>query len=168
MSVPVLVAVAWPYASGSRHLGHLSGAYLPADVFAPPSADRGQRGADGQWFRRPRARRSRFEPTVRESRPAWIVERYHSEFVRQWDELGFSWDLFTTTGTENHARVTQEMFLGATAQRPHRPQSLRTVLRPRGRTVPAGPLHRRHMSALRLCRGPCATSATTAAGRSTH
>ena len=33
-SVPVLVAVAWPYASGSRHLGHLAGAYLPADVFA--------------------------------------------------------------------------------------------------------------------------------------
>ena len=31
---PVLVAVAWPYASGSRHLGHLAGAYLPADVYA--------------------------------------------------------------------------------------------------------------------------------------
>jgi len=30
----VLVAVAWPYASGSRHLGHLAGAYLPADVYA--------------------------------------------------------------------------------------------------------------------------------------
>ena len=30
----ILVAVAWPYASGSRHLGHLAGAYLPADVFA--------------------------------------------------------------------------------------------------------------------------------------
>ena len=30
----ILVAVAWPYASGSRHLGHLGGAYLPADVFA--------------------------------------------------------------------------------------------------------------------------------------
>ena len=34
MSTPILVAVAWPYASGSRHLGHLAGAYLPADVFA--------------------------------------------------------------------------------------------------------------------------------------
>ena len=32
MSIPVLVAVAWPYASGSRHLGHLAGAYLPADI----------------------------------------------------------------------------------------------------------------------------------------
>ncbi|MYK77033.1 MAG: class I tRNA ligase family protein, partial [Acidimicrobiaceae bacterium] len=34
MAVPVLVAVAWPYASGSRHLGHLAGAYLPADIYA--------------------------------------------------------------------------------------------------------------------------------------
>ena len=30
----ILVAVAWPYASGSLHLGHLAGAYLPADIFA--------------------------------------------------------------------------------------------------------------------------------------
>ena len=34
MTTPVLVAVAWPYASGSRHLGHLAGAYLPSDIFA--------------------------------------------------------------------------------------------------------------------------------------
>ena len=30
----VLVAVAWPYAQGSLHLGHMAGAYLPADIFA--------------------------------------------------------------------------------------------------------------------------------------
>ena len=30
----ILVSVAWPYASGSRHLGHIGGAYLPADIFA--------------------------------------------------------------------------------------------------------------------------------------
>ena len=30
----VLVAVAWPYASGTRHLGHLAGAYLPGDIYA--------------------------------------------------------------------------------------------------------------------------------------
>ena len=30
----VLVAVAWPYANGSIHLGHTAGAYLPADIFA--------------------------------------------------------------------------------------------------------------------------------------
>ncbi|HEX3212579.1 MAG TPA: class I tRNA ligase family protein, partial [Actinomycetota bacterium] len=30
----VLIGVAWPYASGPRHLGHLAGAYLPADIAA--------------------------------------------------------------------------------------------------------------------------------------
>ncbi len=42
--------------------------------------------------------------------PQEIVDRYHSEFVRQWDELGFDWDLFTTTGTDNHHAVTQDVF----------------------------------------------------------
>ncbi len=34
MTAPVLVAVTWPHATGSRHLGHLAGANLPADIFA--------------------------------------------------------------------------------------------------------------------------------------
>ncbi len=110
MSVPVLVAVAWPYASGSRHLGHLSGAYLPADVFARHQRIVGNEvlmvsGSDVHGT--PITVRAESEGVT----PSAIVDRYHSEFVRQWDELGFSWDLFTTTGTENHARVTQEMFL---------------------------------------------------------
>ncbi len=110
MSVPVLVAVAWPYASGSRHLGHLSGAYLPADVFARHQRIVGNEvlmvsGSDVHGT--PITVRAESEGVT----PSVIVDRYHSEFVRQWDELGFSWDLFTTTGTENHARVTQEMFL---------------------------------------------------------
>lgn len=34
MSEKILVCVAWPYASGDRHLGHVAGAYLPPDIFA--------------------------------------------------------------------------------------------------------------------------------------
>ncbi|MGI9585500.1 MAG: class I tRNA ligase family protein, partial [Acidimicrobiia bacterium] len=30
----VLVAVAWPYAQGPLHIGHIAGAYLPADIYA--------------------------------------------------------------------------------------------------------------------------------------
>ena len=33
MTEYILVAVAWPYANGSLHLGHIAGAYLPADIF---------------------------------------------------------------------------------------------------------------------------------------
>ena len=34
MTDHILVAVAWPYANGPLHLGHIAGAYLPADIFA--------------------------------------------------------------------------------------------------------------------------------------
>ncbi|HET7088689.1 MAG TPA: class I tRNA ligase family protein, partial [Anaerolineae bacterium] len=30
----ILVCVAWPYANGPQHLGHIAGAYLPPDIFA--------------------------------------------------------------------------------------------------------------------------------------
>ena len=43
--------------------------------------------------------------------PAEIVDRYHTEFVADWDRLGISWDCYTSTGTENHARVTHDLFL---------------------------------------------------------
>lgn len=110
MSTPVLVAVAWPYASGSRHLGHLAGAYLPADIFARHQRMIGNNvlmvsGSDVHGT--PITVRAEEEGVT----PVDIVNRYHKEFVRQWADLGMSWDLFTTTGTQNHAATTQEMFL---------------------------------------------------------
>ncbi len=110
MSTPVLVAVAWPYASGSRHLGHLAGAYLPADVYA-----RYQRLAGNDVLMVSGSDVHGTPITVRADAegvtPADIVERYHAEFCRQWEALAISWDLYTTTGTPNHAEVTQDMFL---------------------------------------------------------
>ncbi len=110
MSTPVLVAVAWPYASGSRHLGHVAGAYLPADIYARHQRMRGEEvlmvsGSDVHGT--PITVRADAEGVT----PLDIVERYHNEFLQQWEALGISWDLYTTTGTENHAQVTQEMFL---------------------------------------------------------
>ncbi len=106
----VLVAVAWPYASGSRHLGHLAGAYLPADVYARHQRLVGNRvlmvsGSDVHGT--PITVRADAEGVT----PADIVDRYHAEFVADWDRLGISWDLYTSTGTENHAAVTQDLFL---------------------------------------------------------
>jgi len=107
----VLVAVAWPYANGSLHLGHLAGAYLPADIFARYHRIAGNRvlmvsGSDGHGT--PITVRAEQESTT----PRAIVERFHPEFLRYWDELGISFDLFTTTLTENHARTTQEILRG--------------------------------------------------------
>jgi methionyl-tRNA synthetase len=43
--------------------------------------------------------------------PNDIVDRYHAEFVDNWERLGISWDLYTSTATDNHAAVTHDIFL---------------------------------------------------------
>jgi len=110
MSKPVLVAVAWPYASGSRHLGHLAGAYLPADIFARYHRLAGNdvlmvSGSDVHGT--PITVRADAEGVT----PQEIVDRYHTEIVEGWERIGISWDLYTSTGTANHAAVTQDVFL---------------------------------------------------------
>ena len=42
--------------------------------------------------------------------PDEIVGRYHEEFLDNWKKLAISWDLYTSTGTENHAKVTHDVF----------------------------------------------------------
>jgi methionyl-tRNA synthetase len=111
MSKRILVAVAWPYASGPRHLGHLAGAYLPADIFA-----RYHRLADDDVLMVSGSDAHGTPITVRADNegvePQVIVDRYHAEFLDNWDRLGISWDLYTSTDTPNHHEVTQDMFLG--------------------------------------------------------
>ena len=106
----ILVAVAWPYASGSRHLGHLAGAYLPADIFARYHRLAGNRvlmvsGSDVHGT----------PITVRADQegvsPQEIVDRFHAEFVQGWEDLAVEWELYTSTGTPNHHAVTQDIFL---------------------------------------------------------
>ncbi len=110
MSTPILVAVAWPYASGPRHLGHLGGVYLPADVFA-----RYQRLAGNEVLMVSGSDVHGTPITVRAEaegvEPQDIVDRYHTQILANWEALGISWDLYTTTGTENHAEVTRDMFM---------------------------------------------------------
>jgi methionyl-tRNA synthetase len=106
----ILVAVAWPYASGSRHLGHLAGAYLPADIFARYHRQVGNRvlmvsGSDVHGT--PITVRADQEGVT----PQEIVDRYHAEFVENWQKVGIHWELYTTTGTPNHHAVTQDVFL---------------------------------------------------------
>ncbi|MFQ5948466.1 MAG: methionine--tRNA ligase, partial [Acidimicrobiia bacterium] len=106
----VLVAVAWPYAQGPLHLGHMAGAYLPADIFARYHRSAGNdvlmvSGSDQHGT--PITFRADQEGVT----PQEVVDRFHPEFLSYWRDLGISFDLFTTTGTKNHERVTHDMFL---------------------------------------------------------
>ncbi len=111
MSKPrhILVAVAWPYASGSRHLGHLAGVYLPADIFARYHRLLGNKvlmvsGSDVHGT--PITVRAEQEGVS----PQEIVDRYHAELLSNWEKVGIQWELYTSTGTPNHHAVTQDMF----------------------------------------------------------
>lgn len=106
---PVLVAVAWPYANGPLHLGHIAGAYLPADIFARYHRIVGNdvlmvSGSDAHGT--PITVRADEEGVT----PKDVVERFHPQFLGYWRDLGISFDLFTSTMTENHAATTQMLF----------------------------------------------------------
>jgi len=110
LSERILVLVAWPYANGSLHLGHIAGAYLPADIFARYHRLKGNEvlmvsGSDMHGT--PITIRAEQEGKT----PAEIANRYHQEFLDCWKRLGISFDLFTTTDTPNHTRVTHDIFL---------------------------------------------------------
>jgi methionyl-tRNA synthetase len=106
----ILVAVAWPYANGPLHLGHIAGAYLPADIFARYHRLKGNRvlmvsGSDQHGT--PITLKAEQEGVP----PAEVAGRYHKEFLESWQQLGISFDLFTTTDTANHAEVAHDIFL---------------------------------------------------------
>ena len=106
----ILVAVAWPYASGSLHLGHLGGSYLPPDVFA-----RYHRAAGNDVLMVSGTDTHGTPITVKADEegisPQEIVDRYHPLFLDYWDRLGIAFDLFTTTDTPTHHRVAQSFFM---------------------------------------------------------
>ena len=105
----ILVAVAWPYANGSIHLGHVAGTYLPADIFARYHRMAGYdvlmvSGSDAHGTP------VTLEAESRGVDPAEIVEACQAEFLDNWERLGISFDLFTSTRTPNHAAVSQDVF----------------------------------------------------------
>jgi methionyl-tRNA synthetase len=110
LSERIFIGVAWPYANGPLHLGHIAGAYLPADIFARYHRLKGNEvlmvsGSDQHGA--PITIRAEQESTT----PQNIADKYHQQFIDCWKKLGISFDLFTTTGTSNHTQVTHDIFL---------------------------------------------------------
>lgn len=105
-----MIGVAWPYANGSLHLGHVAGSLLPPDIFARYHRMKGNEvlmvsGSDEHGT----------PITVTAEKeglsPQEIVDRYHEEHKTNLKELGITFDLFFRTSHPNHKRVVQEIFL---------------------------------------------------------
>jgi len=105
----LLTAVAWPYANGPRHIGHVAGFGVPSDVYARYQRMAGNRvlmvsGTD-EHGTAIQVAADREGTTPRE-----LADRYNRVIAEDLQRLGLSYDLFTRTTTRNHHAVTQELF----------------------------------------------------------
>jgi methionyl-tRNA synthetase len=106
----ILVAVAWPYANSQIHVGNITGSYLPADIFARYHRLVGNKvimvsGSDAHGT--PVTVRADAEGTT----PLQVYQQFHLGFLELFQKLGLAYDLFTSTHTENHFKVSQDIFL---------------------------------------------------------
>ncbi len=107
---PVLVTSAWPYANAHIHVGNLTGSHLPADIFGRAHRLMGYdtvilTGTDAHGT--PITVRAENEGTT----AAEVYQRFHQSFLDMLINVGISYDLFTSTHTENHFKVSQDVFL---------------------------------------------------------
>jgi methionyl-tRNA synthetase len=110
MSENILVAVAWPYASSQIHVGNITGSYLPADIFARYQRLKGRRvlmvsGSDSHGTPVTVAADAEGKDILQ------VYQQYHHGFLELFQKLGLSYDLFTSTHTQNHFKVSQTLFL---------------------------------------------------------
>jgi methionyl-tRNA synthetase len=109
MPEKILVSVAWPYANADIHVGNITGSHLPADIFARFHRLKGNdvlmvSGTDSHGT--PVTVRADAE----KSTPLIVYERFHRRFIDLFVKLGITFDLYTSTHTENHFKVAQDMF----------------------------------------------------------
>ncbi len=109
MAKTILVSVAWPYANGPRHIGHVAGFGVPSDIFARYHRLAGNRvlmvsGTDEHGT--PITVQAEKEGVT----PKQLVDRYNRVIVEDLFKLGLSYDLFTRTTTRNHYEITQDLF----------------------------------------------------------
>ncbi|HKN96008.1 MAG TPA: methionine--tRNA ligase, partial [Pseudonocardiaceae bacterium] len=136
MSTPVLTAVAWPYANGPRHIGHVSGIGVPSDLFARYMRMSGNdvlmvSGTDEHGT--PILVQADKEGLT----PQETADKYHRVIAADMRDLGVTYDLYTRTTTGNHTEVVQQLFLALNRNGYIIPRTTKGAISPStGRTLP--------------------------------
>lgn len=104
----IFIGGAWPYANYYLHVGHLA-ALLPGDILAKYFRGNGDNviyvsGSDCHGT--PITERAKVENVS----PREIATNYHNEFVKTFNNLGFEYDEYSDTMSENHSKYVQEQF----------------------------------------------------------
>ncbi|KAB2909315.1 MAG: methionine--tRNA ligase [Ignavibacteriales bacterium] len=106
----ILVTAALPYANGPIHLGHLAGAYLPADIYVRYQRLRGTDiificGSDEHGVPITiTADNEKVSPEV-------IIDRYHAINKQSFEKFGMSFDIYSRTSHPIHHKTAAEFFL---------------------------------------------------------
>lgn len=104
------VTAALPYANGPLHIGHIAGAYLPADIHVRSLRQRGKEvlfvcGSDEHGAAI--TLRALKEGTT----PRAIVDKYHALMGQAFTDFGIHFDIYHRTSSELHKETSQEFFL---------------------------------------------------------
>lgn len=105
----ILVTSALPYANGHIHLGHIAGAYLPADIYVRYQRLRGRKvlyigGSDEYGV--PITLTALKEGKT----PKEVIDFYHTANARAFERLGISYDIYGRTSWDLHIDTTQSFF----------------------------------------------------------
>jgi methionyl-tRNA synthetase len=110
MSQTILVAVAWPYANAEIHVGNITGSHLPGDIFARYHRLKGNKvlmitGTDSHGTPVTMSADKLGKPVEE------VYKSFHEGFIELFQQIGITYDLYTTTHSDNHFKVSQAMFL---------------------------------------------------------
>jgi methionyl-tRNA synthetase len=104
-----LITAALPYANGLKHVGHLAGAYLPADIYVRYL--RAQKrdvvficGSDEHGTAIP------IQAMKEGTTPTAIIDKYHALIKQNFADLGISFDIYHRTSEPIHHETSQEFF----------------------------------------------------------
>ena len=106
----ILIAIAWPYSNAEIHVGNITGSHLPGDIVARYHRLKGNNvlmvsGTDSHGTPVTIAADKEGKPVEE------VYKKYHNGFLELFEGYGITYDLFTTTHTENHFKVSQAIFL---------------------------------------------------------
>lgn len=104
-----LITAALPYANGNKHIGHLAGAYLPADIYVRYL--RAQKrdvvfvcGSDEHGTAIP------IQAMKEGTTPQAIIDKYHGIIKQNFQDLSISFDVYDRTSSPVHHETAQEFF----------------------------------------------------------
>jgi methionyl-tRNA synthetase len=106
----ILIAVAWPYANAEIHVGNLTGSHLPGDIVARYHRLKGNHvlmitGTDSHGTPVTMSADKLGQPVEE------VYKFFHEGFIDLFQQIGITYDLYTSTHTENHFKVSQTIFL---------------------------------------------------------